>query len=186
MGRTIKEFALPQPMPELMNYAQSYLTSEGYTYKERKGEQVFQKGSGLVTGPTFIKITLINNIVRLEGWMKMALLPGVYVGETDLDDFLGCAAKGPLKRRYAYLENMIRSYGGVQVAPGFAQAPFQQPQYQQPVQYQQSTQYQPSQYQQAAQPPQMPQQQAAPVCNACAKPAQPGAHFCANCGNKLQ
>ncbi len=207
MGRTIKEFTLPAPAPELMYDVQNYLAAEGYERKTRDGEEVYQKGSGLMMGPSFIKFILTDNSARVEAWMKYAILPGVYGGEIDLDSFIGVAVKGPLKQRFAFIENMIMSRGGVFAGNGFGQPYYQQPQYQQPQyqqpQYQQpqyqQPQYQQPQYQQPQYQQPAPQNyyqqtpvQQAPVQNTYQPPVQqnpvqeaPAAVVCSACGATL-
>ena len=156
MGRTIKEFYFNGNAEALFNEVHSYLLSEGYKYIDFKGEYLFKKGSGLMTGPSFIKITVSGYSARLEGWMKYAILPGVYAGEIDLDSFVGSAVKGPLKKRYATIEQMIYRYSA---APAYAQ-----PQYQPPV---------------------APVQQTGNgFCEKCGTEFLPGAAFCMKCGNK--
>ena len=188
MGRTTKDFVFSTPVPQaLTDMVHNYLTSEGYKYKMKKNEGVYQKGAGLMMGPTFIKLSVINNCIRLEGWQEMAVLPGVYVGEIEIESFVGVAVKGPLKERFATVEDMIIRFGGAPAVPGMAYQPqYQQmpPQYQSqyqqmpPQQYQQMPQQQyPQQYQQApAQyPPQQyvqPYQQPAPS-QMPAQPVQP-------------
>ncbi|MBQ8827552.1 MAG: hypothetical protein IJZ90_00220, partial [Clostridia bacterium] len=107
MARYIKDFQISVSQDMLFNKIYSYLMSEGYDYIEYDSESVFKKGKGIVNGPTFIKLSFGANSVRLEAWLKYALLPGVYVGEIGLKGFVGAAAKGPLKLRVAQIENMI-------------------------------------------------------------------------------
>lgn len=113
MARYINDFQLSAPPDMIFNAIHSYLTSEGYTYMQYDNENVFKKGMGIMCGPSFIKVSFAPNAVRLEAWMKYALLPGVYVGEIGLTGFVGAAVKGPLKNRVAQIESMIRQYGGI-------------------------------------------------------------------------
>ena len=203
MGRTIRDFSFNGNTDALFNEVHTYLIGEGYEYLVFEGEQVFKKGHGLATGPTFIKVSSSGGIVRLEAWMKYAALPGVYAGEIDLNSFVGAAVKGPLKNRFAWIEQLITRYGGSPVAPGYFQQPQQQ--YQQPQQQYAPAQQQPQQppvqpqYQQPQQyqpPVQQPQQQYAPVppapvmqnapvfCMKCGERFQDGAAFCMKCGNR--
>ena len=203
MGRTIRDFSFNGNTDALFNEVHTYLIGEGYEYLVFEGEQVFKKGHGLATGPTFIKVSSSGGIVRLEAWMKYAALPGVYAGEIDLNSFVGAAVKGPLKNRFAWIEQLITRYGGSPVAPGYFQQPqqqYQQPQQQYaPAQQQPQQQYAPAQQQpqqQYAPAQQQPQQQYAPVppapvmqnapvfCMKCGERFQDGAAFCMKCGNR--
>lgn len=204
MGRTVKDFVFNQYPQGLANMVHEYLISEGYKLKERKGEQVYQKGVGLAMGPTFIKLTLINNGARLEGWQMSAILPGVYAGEIDIDSFVGVAVKGPLKERFRTIEEMIMRFGGAPVFPGAMpgqvnppmQAGYQQPcgyppvqgGYQQPQMqgyYQQPPMPQAVPYQPQSQPIQHRPQQAGKFCQVCGAAIENGMKFCMSCGNKL-
>lgn len=107
--RYVKTFQInaePQAVHTAIN---QYLQSEGFEYINYKGEIVFKKGFGIVSGPTFFKFLYSANTVRMETWMKFALFPGVYVGELGVKGFIGCAAKGPWKNRIKYLENLFES-----------------------------------------------------------------------------
>lgn len=160
MGRTVKDFMFMSEPYGLAEQVHAYLISEGCKCKQKKGETVYQKGSGFMMGPTFIKLTVMNGGARLEGWQKMALLPGVYVGEVDTESFVGIAVKGPLKARMRYIENLIMQYGGRPAFPGM---------YQPPV-------YQPPQ----GVPPQS--QRAGGFCSGCGSALPQGAAFCSVCG----
>lgn len=196
MGRTVKDFVFNQYPQGLTNMVHDYLTSEGYKLKDRKGEQVYQKGVGLAMGPTFIKLTLINNGARLEGWQKSAILPGVYAGEIDIDSFVGVAVKGPLKERFRTIEEMIMRFGGMPVFPGMMLGQgYQQPQGYPPMQggYQQPQMqggYQQSPMPQAVPPQSQPvpprPQQAGKFCQACGTAVESGMKFCMSCGNKVE
>ena len=166
MGRKTKDFIFNGNAEALFNEVHSFLLSEGYKYIDFKGEAVFKKGSGLMTGPSFLKITFSNGFVRLEGWMKYAILPGVYVGEIDLESFVGSAVKGPLKKRFATIEATVYHYGGMSAGqPAYYQQPVAPaPQFQQPV---------------------TPVQQTGEgFCEKCGEPYLPDAAFCMKCGNK--
>ena len=180
MGRTVKDFQFMSEPCGLAEQVHAYLISEGCKCKQKNGETVYQKGSGLMMGPTFIKLTVANGGARLEGWQKMAILPGVYAGEIDAESFVGIAVKGPLKARLAYIENLIIQYGGRPVFPGM---------YQQPVNYQVPMQnpYQPPQ---SSQMPLSGNAQAhsdrAAFCTACGSALTQDSKFCTVCGKKVE
>lgn len=124
MPRTVKEYPFYGQPEALFNAVHQYLLSEGYEYRVYDNENVFKKGKGLASGPTFIKLSFGPNAVRLEAWLKFAALPGVYAGESDLDGFVGAAVKGPLKKRFAQIEQMI-----LQGPPAFQPAQPQAPRF---------------------------------------------------------
>ena len=109
MARYIKDFQInvdPQTAHAAVN---QYLQKEGYEYINYDGENVFKKGQGVWSNPTFFKFSYAGNMVRMETWMKYAFFPGVYVGELGVTGFVGSAMKGPWKKRISYLENMFSS-----------------------------------------------------------------------------
>lgn len=153
MARTVQVFQMAYLPDALFNDIHAYLLSEGYKYVQYHNENVFKKGKGLMSGPTFIKVSFQNNAVYLEAWLKFAVLPGVYAGESGLDGVMGAAVKGPLMRRFAYIESMIRQYAGDPVFGGA---------------------YPP-------QAPAQPGPNG--FCTHCGAPLAPGSAFCTNCGN---
>lgn len=110
MARYIRNFqstVAPQTIHSVIN---QYLISEGYEYINYDGENVYKKGKGALSGPTFFKFSYCNNTVRMETWMKYAFFPGVYVGELGVNGFVGCAAKGPWKKRISNIECILSNF----------------------------------------------------------------------------
>ena len=107
MGRSSSDFIVPYNAESFRPVIEDFLFSEGYKAKNKDGELVYQKGSGLMMGPTFIRFLANGNYARVEVWMKYAVLPGVYVGELDNSSIVGSAVKGPLKKRVNYIESLI-------------------------------------------------------------------------------
>lgn len=111
MARYIKNFQV-NTAPEIVHASiAQHLQSEGYEYIQYEGENVYKKGNGIMANPTFFKFVYLGNTVRLETWMKYAFFPGVYVGELGVDGFVGCAMKGPWKKRIKNLENILFNFG---------------------------------------------------------------------------
>ena len=169
MARYIKDFRVAASPDTIFGAVYPYLMSEGYEYIQYENENVFKKGKGLMTGPTFIKLSFAGNAVRLEAWMKYALFPGVYVGELGLTGFVGAAVKGPLKRRVAQIEAMIMQHANYdfsaqQQAPYAAQTP------QQSAYAAQTAANQPGQV----------------FCMNCGTRLAQGTSFCPNCGQHVQ
>lgn len=111
MARYICDFIMEQNQQEFFNRAHQLLTGMGYQYVNHKGEDVFKKGNGWVSAPTFFKITYSGNTIRIQAWLKTALLPGVYLGEHGIDGFYGFAVKDVLKGRVNQLEQLVMSMG---------------------------------------------------------------------------
>ncbi len=109
MGRYSKDFAMQGTPAEMYGRLKEYLFSQGYTETDYKGDRVLKKPDTFSTGPIFFKVTfLAGNRMRIESWMKQALLPGGgYVGEIAPGDFRGWAVKGPWKECLAHIEQMF-------------------------------------------------------------------------------
>lgn len=107
MSRYIKDIITQAEPQNVYEAIMQFLTSEGYEYIQYDGENVFKKGKGVLSSPTFFKFTYGNNSVRMETWMKYPILPGVYVGELGVTGMIGAACKGPWKRRIAQLESIL-------------------------------------------------------------------------------
>lgn len=180
MARYHNEFKFNAPINErLFSDIHQYLLNEGYEYRNFEGENVYKKGKGLATAPTFVKIMADGNRIVIEAWIKTALLPGVYVGESGIDGFYGAIPKGVLGGRVRFIETMIMNNGGV--ATG-ATAPAPNP----PA---------PPAYGQPQNPPVQPQQPPHRVdpgtqqefifCTKCGNKMVSTATFCTKCGNRL-
>ena len=60
------------------------------------GTSLWRKG-GLMSNPQFVQVQLLPGELRLEAWVRMVLLPGVYVGEHDLEGMFLVVQKRQLK-----------------------------------------------------------------------------------------
>ncbi len=209
MSRYIRDFHGNINPEVLFNEINMYMLREGYTYMTYKGENLYKKGTGMMSAPTFLKVTITNTSARVEAFIKTAIVPGVYVGESGLDSFYGALPKSVLKTRVEVVETVIMRHigmnsGGAGFAnqePNFGAQP-QQPQPDftaQPQQPQQEVKFdvrqQPQQPQQTqpqsnfgAQPsqPQTPPQNNFIFCCNCGTKHDKSARFCNNCGYKMQ
>lgn len=86
---------------------EQYLRGEGFALSIIDGQQVWKKGMGLLTGPQIILVRIVPGSVRIEAWIKFALLPGVYIGEMGLDGFFGVIPKQALLSRVKELEKRL-------------------------------------------------------------------------------
>ena len=164
MARYIKVFQFNADANVLFNQLNNYLVSEGYEYIQYDGENVFKKGTGMLSNPTYFKFDFQGNTIRFETWMKYALFPGVYVGELATTGFVGSAVKGVWKKRIAKVEAIILQFG-YEVANSI-----------------QSNQY--SNTVNTTVPIQTPQM-ANRFCTSCGTELPAGTAFCTNCGQAL-
>lgn len=107
MARYTKDFQTNVDAQTVHSAVYQYLQNEGYEYINYDGENVFKKGSGVISNPTFFKFSYSGNMVRMETWMKYALFPGVYIGELGVTGVVGSAVKGTWKNRISYIENIL-------------------------------------------------------------------------------
>ena len=174
MARYIRDLPVSIPAEGALNQMiHPYLISEGYEYMTYKGENVYKKGKGLLCAPSFFKFTMMGTYIRMETWMKFALLPGVYVGEINTTGVMACAVKGPWKQRITYIENMF----GLAYSSNPAE----------------SIPYQPNPSQYYNQPQAAPMhtygmngsQSSPSICPNCGMQVPANSNFCQNCGNRI-
>ena len=103
MSRHIQDFRLQEPPEQSFAAIHKHLTDNGYEYRNFEGEMVFKKGNGWLMAPTIVKLTYGPDRVRLEAWIKFAILPGVYAGEMGRHGYVGCLAKGPMKKAFDWV-----------------------------------------------------------------------------------
>ncbi len=99
MARYQNSFVSSKSPEEIQQVLTKFCEMEGFKFVTYKGEQVYKKGSGIMTAPQFVKVSVNGNQIFLEAWLKSALLPGVYVGEMGLDGFAAAVPKSMLKTR---------------------------------------------------------------------------------------
>lgn len=164
MARYVKDFQFNADANVLFNQLNNYLVSEGYEYIQYDGENVFKKGTGMLSNPTYFKFDFQGSTIRLETWMKYALFPGVYVGELGTTGFVGSAVKGAWKRRIAQIEAIILQYG-----------------YEAAVNNTQIQNMPPNAINATVQTPSFTNR----FCTGCGKEIPAGTAFCTNCGQAL-
>jgi len=161
MARYTQDYMLLAAPEATWPEVQRYFTNKGFTYKDFEGEMVFQKGNGWLAAPTFAKVAYYSDRIRVELWMKNAILPYLYVGEIGIEGFYGWAVKGKMKEAALMFD---RLFGGPAARIGCnawlrdnGPKPMQQPV--------------------------IPQN--SPCCPHCDAPAVQGSRFCSNCGNAI-
>lgn len=107
MSRYTNTIKSSLPVEAVANVTEQYLRGEGFALSIIDGQQVWKKGMGILTGPQMILVGIVPGSIRIEAWIKFALLPGVYVGEMGLDGFVGGIPKQALKSRVKELEKRL-------------------------------------------------------------------------------
>ena len=88
-----KEVTFPQ--------IQKLMTEKGYHYEPAEGKEIFRKGDGVWTMGRYIAITYAGKFVNVEAWVTN-------IGtEMNLEGFVGCAGKKPVKKLVAQVENIL-------------------------------------------------------------------------------
>lgn len=106
--RFVAEFQVYQPEPTIQFLIRDYFQKEGFVQTQYQGELVWKKGVGVLTAPQFMRVMYNRGWIRLEAWLKYAILPGVYCGEMGLDGFFGFAIKEQLKSRVFALMALLK------------------------------------------------------------------------------
>ncbi len=110
MSRYTQSFLSPFTPQQVHDSFASYLASEGFKLETKKGESYWKKGVGLLTAPQYLKLSYANGVYVLEAWLKMAILPGVYLGEMALDNsFVGCIPKSMLQTKVDKFYSMVQA-----------------------------------------------------------------------------
>ena len=185
MSRYVRDFYGNINPDALYAEINQYMMQEGYTYMNYKGENLYKKGVGMLSAPTFLKVSVTNTSARVEAFIKTAIVPGVYAGESGLDSFYGALPKSVLKTRVEVVEGIIMRHIGI--SPGAPNFGAQQQSYQPNFGAQQQS-YQPNFGGQPQQPyqSQTPPQSGFVFCRNCGTKHDKSARFCNNCGYKMQ
>ena len=83
----------------------SFLLGKKFKYETLDGQQVFRKGDGFWSAAKFIRVCYAGNYVRLEAWVD------AMNAEMDLEGYVACAAKKPLKKIVEQVERIMRQPG---------------------------------------------------------------------------
>lgn len=107
MGRYVKDVDTTKNADDIKAAVESYLVAEGFENAQYNGQQCWKKGHGFIA-PQYVMFEVTEGIVHLEGWIRFALLPGVYMGEMGTEGALGALPKRKLKVRMQELEKLLK------------------------------------------------------------------------------
>lgn len=102
--RTITTIRTEKTNDELKEILGRLFLEKGYIFTTYKKIQVWKKGSGWLTAPQIFRINKKEDNVIVESWVPFAILPGIYAGESGLDNSFGFAVKIPMRK---ILRNII-------------------------------------------------------------------------------
>jgi len=125
MSRYMNTLNTGRPPEEVQRIINEYLTSEGFEYRDERGEMCWRKGIGALANPQFIKAEVDGEgAVRIEAWTAgVSLVPGVYGGEMNpMEGAFGFGPKLALKPRVRELESRLGGTPGTQTPSAAAAA----------------------------------------------------------------
>lgn len=109
MSRYVNRIQTPADPNALTQPITDFMKGQGFSLYNYKGDVLWKKGMGLLLGPQYVLILYGPDYIEIQAFVKMALLPGVYVGEMGLDGMFGVIPKQQLRGRVASLEQYVYS-----------------------------------------------------------------------------
>lgn len=160
MGRYFNRFVTNLPSEQINAVIDNFYTINSFKPYGYKGEAWMKLGKGILVAPQIMRASVQENVVTIEAFVRYAILPGVYLGEFELDDsFFLCVPKKALISKIRNLEMQL----------GFN------------LYQQMNTQYNNYQNQNNPTNNQIPFK----VCPQCKKNSKVDSAFCMYCGNKF-
>ena len=108
MSRYTEEFVFDGNQEQLEAQIQNYMNQEGFKLTNYKGETVFKKGVGILTGPEYLKVEYFEGSVVIGAWVKFVLFPGIFLGEMGIKGGIGAVPKKLLKNRVTRIIDIIQ------------------------------------------------------------------------------
>ena len=106
MPRYRNQLAMRLPPDQVHHKLANYLAGQGFDLVDPQ-QNVWQKGSGMMVSPQFIRYESHPGQLVLEAWIKFALLPGVYFGEYGVDGMFLVIPKKMLKAKVLEIERFM-------------------------------------------------------------------------------
>jgi hypothetical protein len=107
LSRYVNDIATSKSDEEVERVSLEYLAREGFEKTTYGHETAWKKGHGLLAGPQYVKTAAADGRVHIEAWIKFALLPGVYVGETGTEGKAAAIPKRKLRQRVEEIEKLV-------------------------------------------------------------------------------
>ena len=93
MSRYTNDLPLNKPVDFVQFMMNDYLSKNGFSTAEWKGQPVYRAGDPMLEGYKFMTWSYINGVLHVEAWLK-----GLFGGEMGLTGFVGCLQKKPFKQ----------------------------------------------------------------------------------------
>ncbi len=100
MSRTIMEYQLNKPDDFIQFVANDFLMKEGFQLVNYKGEQVWKRGTGMITAPSYVKFLYGGGKIHIEAWIRS-------MGEQDLNGAMAAIPKSQLRSRVDRLVQLL-------------------------------------------------------------------------------
>lgn len=110
MSRHTQIFKTERP-EEIVATGAAALTKAGFVHNPQTN--LWKKGNGILVAPQLASLEAVEGGVQLEAWLKFALLPGVYLGEFDLEGSFMLIPKRQLRKVVASVSEAIEGNSGV-------------------------------------------------------------------------
>lgn len=108
MGRFIRQVQTALPPQQAVAVINNFYAANGFSQYNYNNELWFKKG-GVFLGPRVMRALVYGNTIIIEGFVRYAILPGVYVGEIGDDGFVGAIPQSKLKKNIADLTAQLGS-----------------------------------------------------------------------------
>lgn len=105
MSRYYGEIAVTGDKGRVAEAAHAYLEKEGFQYME---EGLWGKLYSITGGPHFIRLREEQGKVSVQAWIKIALLPRLWIGEMGIKGCYGFIAKRQMRHRLNELEKVMK------------------------------------------------------------------------------
>ena len=103
MSRYTNDLPLNKPVDFVQFMMNDYLSKNGFSTAEWKGQPVYRAGDPMLEGYKFMTWSYINGVLHVEAWLK-----GLFGGEMGLTGFVGCLQKKPFKQSLEQLYTLMR------------------------------------------------------------------------------
>ncbi len=108
MGRYFNRFVTNLPSEQINAVIDNFYTINSFKPYGYKGESWMKLGKGILVAPQIMRASVQENVVTIEAFVRYAILPGVYLGEFELDDsFFLCVPKKALISKIRNLEMQL-------------------------------------------------------------------------------
>ncbi|GBE57294.1 hypothetical protein BMS3Abin01_00206 [bacterium BMS3Abin01] len=107
MSRYINDIDTGRKADEIDRIVSGYLEGEGFEKIDHEGRRAWKKGKGFMISPQYILVEPSMGTIRVEAWIRFAILPGVYLGEMGTAGAFGTIPKRKLRARVEHLEELL-------------------------------------------------------------------------------